>query len=184
MDIGETLFDIIFNPKMALQNISIYKPAAAAGLIVFLTTYLASLIVMLPSEFFQGNLIATLTFGFSAALLRLIGVIIISTFLFLVAKLLRGQGSFLGLFSGLGFAHFLLAFLAFPELIREMWGWQFVASWLRGVVLIWFVILAVIAIRESQSFSTGKALITVSLTITGLIFLSLFISFSFLGLFI
>lgn len=184
MDIGETLFNVFFKPKLAFRNISINRPAAAAGFIVLITTYISTLVILLPGPFFQRDIIATLIFGFSAALLRLIGVLIVSLFLYLAATLLQGEGSFMGLFSSLGFAHFLLILLPLPEFIGEIWGGQFLSIWLRSIIIIWFVFLAVIAIRESQSFTTSKALLTVGLTGIGIIALKVFVFLSFLALFL
>lgn len=184
MDIGETLFNVIFKPGLAFRDISIKAPAAAAGFLVLTGTYISTLVLVLPSPFFQRDLIATLIFGLSAALLRLIGVLLMSLFLYMIAKLLRGKGSFMGLFSSLGFAHFLLIFLPLPEFIGEVWGGQFLTLWLRSIIVIWFILLALMAIRESQSFTTTKALLTVGLTVIFIIFISVFVSFSFLALFI
>ncbi|MBW3577493.1 MAG: YIP1 family protein [Actinobacteria bacterium] len=93
----------------------------------------------------------------------IIGLAIGTAILHGVSLLLGGEGSFRGLFTGLGFAYVPSAFGVFGQLLPLVLG---MAGALLGVIVnlgisIWAIALAVIAVRENNRFSTGRAIAVV-----------------------
>ncbi len=175
MEAGVILFDLIFKPGAALRKISREKPVSAAMLITFLATFAVVMSVLLTFSPARQNMLAAVLFGASISLLRLIFLLVLSLFVFLVSRLLLGKGSYMALFSSLGFIQFILVFLPVIEAIGSMQGGaEFISIWLRNAVYIWLVIMVVLAVKESLKISTGRAVLSLILTGAGITFLIVF----------
>jgi len=183
MEIGLALFDVIFKPGAALRRISRNKPVSSAILVFLLVSFMVSLTPFLAGDMIQTNPLLAVILSFSASMFRLVGVLIASLFLFLVSRFFRGRGSLLGVFSALGFAHFVFILLPLVEFIGVMQGGlEFFVIWFRYIIFIWFALLFVLSVRESQGFTTLRALITIAATFLLVVILSGFVGFSFLAL--
>lgn len=105
-----------------------------------------------------------------------LGWVIIASVLHLVAKALGGKGTFESMLVLMGFATLPNIFQAPVGLIA------FLSSGLSGLMIslglgallgLWIIALDVIAIREAQGFSTGKAIVTLVLPVALLVVLAL-----------
>jgi hypothetical protein len=105
-------------------------------------------------------------------ILGLIGLAIGTGILKLTSLMFGGKGSYRGLFCGLAFASIPNIFSA-PVQVLQLFGGlggQVFGGLISVGLTIWVVVLAVIAVRENNSFSTGRAVGAVLLPI-GVIFL-------------
>lgn len=99
---------------------------------------------------------------FSSLFGGLLGWIIVGAIFFLVAKIFKGKGSFVGMLASLGYANCPYLIGAPLAAIASLFG-SFGAI-LSGIISfaigIWVLVLNIIAIRESQQISTGAAAAT------------------------
>ena len=103
----------------------------------------------------------------------------------IVAKLLGGKGTFTEMLVLMGFASLPNIFQAPIGLIAMLSGGltgAFIAIVLGSFLAIWVLILDVLAIREAQKFSTGRAIATLVLPIV--VFAVLVFILIFIGLFL
>jgi len=103
----------------------------------------------------------------------------------IVAKLLGGKGTFTEMLVLMGFASLPNIFQAPIGLIAMLSGGltgAFIAIVMGSFLAIWVLILDVLAIRETQKFSTGRAIATFVLPIVVLAVLVFILIF--LGLFL
>lgn len=106
----------------------------------------------------------------------ILGWVIIAGVLHLVAKVLGGKGTFEGMLLLMGFATLPNIFQAPVGLIAFFSGGLsgLTISLGLGVLLgLWILALNVIAIREAQGFTTGKAIVTLILPVVLLVILAL-----------
>lgn len=106
----------------------------------------------------------------------LIGLAIGTGILKLTSLMFGGKGSYKGLFCGLAFATVPNVFSAPIQVLQLLGGvgGQILGGLISVGVSIWVIVLAVIAVRENNAFSTGKAVGAVLLPIAA-IFLFLFV---------
>ncbi|MFP3910367.1 MAG: Yip1 family protein [Archaeoglobaceae archaeon] len=106
----------------------------------------------------------------------ILGWVIITGVLHLVAKALGGKGTFGGMLVLMGFATLPNIFQAPVGLIAYFSGGLSgltVALGLGALLGLWILALDVIAIREAHGFSTGKAIVTLILPVVLLVVLAL-----------
>ncbi len=165
------LSGVIVHPVQTLRAITKEKPWVW-GIVV----YLVSSWVSFTASFLTGwrslpevsmpsglNLSAFLVgVVLSVPIFSLVGLLVFSGIYHLIARLLKGEGSFVGLLSGLGFA-------SFPTILTTPFALLGVAGGIFGsfiynlavfAVSIWVLVLNIIAIRENYAFSTGRAVLT------------------------
>ncbi|CCF82936.1 membrane hypothetical protein [Nitrolancea hollandica Lb] len=107
--------------------------------------------------------ITTPSFLFGSALVITPLILIIETgILYLVGRLLGGQGPFSGLLSTFAFASVPLLIMAPLTAVLNLGGSALAIGLIRGLVGtvagIWVLVLQVLAIRESLTLSTGRAI--------------------------
>jgi hypothetical protein len=83
-------------------------------------------------------------------------------FLNLVARIFKGTGSYWGIFSALAFARFPLIFLPTGQLlgVAISRGGHVISGFVSFGISLWNIVLSIIALRESQGFTTEKAILT------------------------
>ncbi len=88
-----------------------------------------------------------------------------------VSLLLRGEGSYRGLFTGLAFANVPSALTVVTQLLPLVLGMggRLLAGLFNFALAAWAVVLAVIAVRENNRFSTGRAIAVVFIPLVILI---------------
>ncbi len=105
-----------------------------------------------------------------------LGWVIIAGVLHLVAKALGGKGTFEGMLLLMGFATLPNIFQAPVGLIAFLSGGLSgltISLGLGALLGLWILALNVIAIREAQGFTTGKAIVTLVLPVVVLVVLAL-----------
>jgi hypothetical protein len=109
----------------------------------------------------------------SSVVLAPIALVIVAGILWLVARLLGGQGPFSGLFSTLAFAATPSLFQSVLTIPLSLAGAAFssLVSLIAFAIGIWSLVLQVIGIRESMNLSTGRAVATVLIPIGVLVVL-------------
>lgn len=156
MDIKETIglaLGVVKLDKEAIKKVAEDKDSWLPALII----------IALASAFSNIGSLAV----FAAPFLGIIGVGIITGIIFLVALILGGRGSYLSLFKVLGYASIIdcLAILPF----------------LKGVLWIWILVVAIVALENLFSMTRAKAIITSSVIfILAVIIIAVVVALSFL----
>ena len=99
---------------------------------------------------------------FSSLFGGLLGWLVVGAVFFFVAKIFKGQGSFVGMLASLGYAncpYLIGAPLAAITSVAGSFG-AILSGVIGFAVGIWVLVLNIIAIRESQQISTGAAAAT------------------------
>ncbi len=162
-DPWEAIGGVLTSPVQTLAAVVAAKPVGMAAGLVFAISAFATFLGLqagvedLPVPGFQGGA-ATL------ALSILVGMVVLALWFMqagigvLLAELLGGVGTSLGLLAALGFAHLPSLVAALVDFLMGMAG---LGQGLRGLVafaaLVWVLVLQVHAVRLSYSLSTGKA---------------------------
>lgn len=157
----DVLYDVIFEPRLAMKNIGIQKNVGQALLVT-----LASVVIPLWAFYFEIRDSSMATMMYMMMGFKIIGSIFVwaigAAIWNLIAELLGGKGSAAGLFAALGFAHIPRMF------IIPLWALIAVlpASSKTGlmtvailIILCWSLFLDVLAIKEVHHISTAKAVI-------------------------
>jgi hypothetical protein len=93
----------------------------------------------------------------------LVALLIQAGFFHMVALLLRGRGSYLGMFCGVCFANFPLVFSAPLALMRALLdsrSGQLLYLILSLIFFLWILVLYIIAIRQNYNLPPGRAVAT------------------------
>jgi len=165
----DTLYQVLASPSAGLRGITKWRPWGWA----ILTAVFASLVVALttfpnPSDFTR------VVFGWEKGSVSFVPALILWVSIFLVALLasagifhliallLRGRGSYLGMLCGLSFAAFPVVLFAPLALLRALLGFPGAILYSIGglLLLLWILVLQVIAIRQNYGFSIGRAIAT------------------------
>lgn len=160
-NVFDALYDVLFQPKIAMQMIAEQKKISQAVIVFFL-----SLVIPLWALYFGMQDV-----GMSAMVPFVIGFKIVSSMLMwfmgaavwhLIAEFLGGRGTGLGLFTTLGFAQF-------PQvLIVPLWVIAaLLPASLKSIMMAvaaltifgWSFFLTITAIKEVYEFSTAKAML-------------------------
>ncbi len=167
----ETVVSILTRPVPTLRRLTA-RPrvgwAVAVTLFIGLLTWVATAARLGTSPQEAGGLPPDLTglrgvFMVGAVvggpIFNLIGLAIGAGILHGVSLLLRGEGSYPGLFTGLAFANVPSALTVVTQLLPLGLGMggALLAGVLNFALAAWVVVLAVLAVRENNRFSTGRA---------------------------
>lgn len=166
-DTWELLYGILVSPKKAIALALERRPLWLA-LVIILFTGIISGATIRPDDLAPLGIDAPRGVIISST----VAVSIISLFLLvagfhLLALLFGGKGSYLTLLPVIGLSNLPFALLAAPlGLIQAVGG---VAGMLvnvlgQTVTFIWVVVLEVMAIRASHGLSTGRAVLTLAIT--------------------
>ena len=165
----DILYELLASPSKALEEVSKRKPLGWAMITaVFIAVVLSLSFLPNPSELVE--VIFDMEKGsFNLALAVFLWVIIFLVALFieggifhLIAILLRGRGSYLGMVCGLCFACFPFVFFAPLTFLRALLGASGIILYPIGslVLFLWILVLAIIAIHQNYHFSLGRAIAT------------------------
>lgn len=162
MNILDRLFGVVADPVSTMQEISREKPIGWSFAVFSGITIIALWVSSLtPGE--TGSLFQTRTgFILGGLISSILFHLFISGLLNLLAHGLKGAGSYWGVFSALAFARFPLIFLPTGQLLGVAIGrgGSVLSGFVSLAIFFWFIVLNVIALRESQGFSTGKTILT------------------------
>lgn len=178
----ERLYDVLFQPTIAMKNVAEGKNVGQALVVFFLS-------IILPIWALYFGLKAT---GMSTMIhvvlsLKILGSILMwimgTAIWHLVAELFGGRGTAVGLFAALGFAHapriFVVPLWALITVMPASSKTLFMTIGVLAVML-WSVSLDVVAIREVHQLSTSRAVLVM---ITPLLFIGIIcvIGFTLIG---
>ena len=166
----DILYQVLVSPSKAFREVSERRPLAWAMLTaVFISLVVA--FILLPNLPEVVEIIFELERGsLNPIPLLFLWVIIFLVALFtqggifhLIAILLQGQGSYLGIACGLCFAYFPLVFFAPLALLRALLdspSGSILYSIGSLVFFLWILVLEITAIRQNYHFSLGRAIAT------------------------
>jgi hypothetical protein len=181
----ETAVGVITEPVSTLRRVTATAPL---GWAIWLTVVLSAIAWATGSiQFGQGFEDVSRSQPFSlpstpvlavlglilGPILGLIGLVIGTGILKLTSLMFGGKGSFKSLFCGLAFASVPNIFSAPIQVLQFLGGvgGQILGGLISVGISIWVVVLAVIAVRENNAFSTGKAVGAVLLPIAAILLL-------------
>jgi hypothetical protein len=178
----EVLYDVLFQPQIAMQTIADQKNIPQVLVVFFLS-------IIIPIWAMYFGLQAA---GMSTMIPVFIGIKIVGSMIMwfmgtaiwhLLAEFYGGKGTAMGLFSALGFAYFpqilivpLWVFAAIlPASLKTL-----VMTLAALVILCWSLFLSITAMKEVYQFSAAKAVLVM---LTPVLFMVLVcgIAFTFLG---
>lgn len=157
----ELLYDVIFSPAAAMRQIAARRPVGQA-----FAAFLLSIIIPAGAIYFFMQATATGKFAgvfFAVAVcVRLLMWFVGSAVLQLIAELFGGQGTAVGLFAAIGFAHLPFIF-AVPLAVAGMLLPAGAAAMLFAagvlVLIFWVLALTVAAIRGVHGLSAAKSVL-------------------------
>jgi len=183
-DVLDILYQLLASPSMAFTKMNKGRPLGGALLMaVFIAVVMALTMLPNPSQLLEvifsmerGSLNPTLVL-FIWVILFLVIIFVEGGIFHLVALLLRGRGSYLGMICGLCFAHFPFVFFAPLTLLRALLGstGNILYPFVSLIFFFWILILEIIAIRQNYYLSTGRAVAAFFIPVIFLAILPLFI---------
>jgi len=181
-NVFDALYDVLFQPKIAMQMIAEQKKISQAVIVFFL-----SLVIPLWALYFGMQDV-----GMSAMVPFVIGFKIVSSMLMwfmgaavwhLIAEFLGGRGTGLGLFTTLGFAQFPQVFIVPLWVIAALLPASLKSIMMAVAALTifgWSFFLTITAIKEVYEFSTAKAMLVMITPILAILVVCA-IAFTFIG---
>lgn len=165
----DILYQVLASPSKALGEVSNRKPLGWAVITaVFIAVVLSLTFLPKPSELVEvifdmekGSINLALAVFFWV-IIFLVALFIEGGIFHLIAALLRGRGSYLGMVCGLCFACFPFVFFAPLTLLRALLGASGIILYPIGslVFFLWILVLGIIAIRQNYQFSLWRAITT------------------------
>jgi hypothetical protein len=165
----ETAVSVLTRPVPTLRRVTQLAPVGWAIGLVAVLQFLSGIAAGFATPAFEGVRgptpemgafsVLALAIVFSSA--GLIGLALGAGILHGIARLLRGTGTYKGLFAGLGFAQVPYVF-TIPAQLLVLAGPGGTILWFLVTfgLFIWSFALATIAVRENHGFSTGRAVAT------------------------
>ena len=166
----DLLYQVMASPSEAFRLVRERRPLGWALLTAIFSSVVSALILLpnLPDLvdviFSLDEVSLNLALAvFIWVIIFLIALLIQAGFFHLVALLLRGRGSYWGMFCGVCFACFPLVFSAPLALLRALLDssiGQLLYFVLSLIFFLWILVLYVIAIRQNYDFPLKKAVVT------------------------
>jgi len=159
----ETLYDVLFHPAAALRNIAMEKKVGQS-----LGAFLISILVPAWAVYFGLQSADFPVIAGIVIFVQVIGSMILwfvgAGFFGLLAELFGGHGTAIGLWAGMGFAHFPRVFIVplivlstfLPGTIQPLF-----LILLGSMIVFWILTLHVLAIREAYFLSTLRAIMVI-----------------------
>lgn len=163
MNVLDRFSGVITEPARAFQEVSREKPTGLSFAVLAVTTVIAlwvSSLKMGEGSFFAQESRAGLILG--GLIASILSQMVFTGFLNLAARIFKGTGSYWGVFSALAFARFPLIFLPSGQLLGMAisHGGHIISGFISFGISLWNLVLSIIALRESQGFTTEKAILT------------------------
>ncbi len=158
----EALYGILFQPPPAIKKIVSAEPVSLAVFISFL----ASLMIFTPQIADRAVLYPdpapVMLLAFLAAVANLLLLFIGALFFTLFARFLGGDSNYFGFFAAAGISQFVFFLYPVAVFISRLAGLPaYLGIFLRTVLLAWYYLLFLLSLRESQNFSSFRAVLTV-----------------------
>lgn len=157
----ELLYDVLFSPGAAMRQIAARRPVGQALAAFFLSVLIPAgtvyfVLQTLGAAKFAGTII------FIAVTARLVAWFVGSAVLQLIAEFYGGQGTALGLFTAIAFAHLPGVFVVPLAVVAALLPTGAAVILLASgslLLLFWALALVVLAIRGANALSTAKAVL-------------------------
>jgi len=159
----ETLVGVLARPASTLRRVSQQQPIGLA-LLVYLVVNLITTVVVLTEPRMLEELglpdfgMPVLLLG--SSLISILALVILTAICHLVASVLGGRGSYGGLFSAFAFSALPGVFAAPSEVLGLL---PVVGDLLSGLgifgILVWSLVLTILAVRETYTLTTGRAIL-------------------------
>jgi|SRR5690554_77871 len=158
MKILDWLLGVIINPVQTFREIARDKPIGWAFLLYLGITTLTSWVSGIDLQEFN---ISPLQLFVGSLFFSIVMFFVLTGLLNLLSKGFQGTGSYWGLFSSLAFAQFPTIFLPVSRLLGQVAdrAGSILAGIFSFAVFVWVLVLDILALRESQEFSTGKSIL-------------------------
>ena len=174
MEILDILYEVLASPSHGFRRVTQSRPLAGAiGVAVLASLVIALSLLPNPPQLIE--VIFSLERGrvsivpaiFSVISGFLVGLLLAGGIFHGMAKLLQGQGSYLGIFCGLCFAFFPAVIFAPLKLLEALFGFPGQILFLVGALalFVWIVVLEILAIRHNYNFSSRRAIATLFIPI-------------------
>lgn len=173
------IYGIIFTPQKTILKLKKFEPIASGIFVLFLSSFIISLIN--SNIILSSNSINLLSLTLVGSFGYLIGVIFLSLVLVFLSKFLGGTGDYFALFTGLSLSTIVFAFLPVGLFISEYTSILIINDFLRILIFIWYLLLAIEVIRKTQEISLFSSILTITGSFASLIILTLLISISLAG---
>lgn len=157
----ETLYDVLFQPRVAMRQIAAEKKIGQAVIVVLFS-------IIIPMWAFYFGLKSSgieNAFVFFAAI-QLVGTILMwivgSALWHLIAEFFGGEGTALGLLCGLGYAHLPRVFIVPLWVLAALLpaGGRTFTMGLTGLAIaVWLLYLDITALKEAHNITTAKAVL-------------------------
>ena len=175
MRIVDLLMGIIIEPSSTMKKVTARRPVGVALIISLSVLFLQNLTywaLQRVEPFFSSYFVSEhyLLEILLTVIFLLLGVLFMISVFQVVAKLFGATWNFWGLFSGICFAQFIFIFFPLISLAGFLTD-PAIFLLLNLLLVIWYNILAILAIKESLSLSIGQAVATYFLSILALIIL-------------
>jgi hypothetical protein len=166
----DLLYQVLASPSKAFGVVSERRPLGWAILTaIFISVVSALILLPNPPELVEVILdlerrrLSLVSVTPIWVIIFLVALLIQAGFFHMVALLLRGRGSYLGMFCGVCFACFPLVFSAPLALLRALLdsrSGNLLYYVLSLVFFLWILLLYVIAIRQNYDFSLKRSVAT------------------------
>ena len=165
----DTLYQVLASPSRGLRKVTQSQPLGwAIGVAVLVSLVIALSLLPNPPGLIEAIFhLEGGSFNFVLAVFSVIGSFLFGLLLaggvfHGMAKLLRGQGSYWGVFCGLCFAFFPGVIFAPLMLLQALLGFPGQILFLVGALVLfpWILILQILAISQNYGFPTRRAIAT------------------------
>ena len=163
----DTLYQVLASPSAGFRGITRRRPLRWAMLTaVFISLVFALTTFPNPSDFtrvvfgWEKGSVSFVPALILWASILLVALLASAGIFHLIALLLRGRGSYLGMLCGLSFAAFPVVLFAPLAVLRALLGFPGAILYFVGglVLLLWILVLQIIAVRQNYGFSTRRAI--------------------------
>lgn len=157
-DLVDLMTGVIFAPGEAFRDLSERKSAFVASIVYIVSGLPAILISQALYPESQASLTAPVFV--QSMLLAVALLFVLAGLIHLSAKILGGEGEYMQMVQGFGFAGLPRILLAVFIPFAYSMGPRIegVLGYANTVMFIWTLVLGVIAIRETHEFTTGRAI--------------------------
>ena len=163
----DSLYQILVSPSEGLKEVTEGRHILWSVIIsVFIAIVFALTIIANPSDFtrvifqLEKESVAFVPAVILWVVIFLIAILLSAGAYHLVARLFRGQGSYIGMACGLSFSVFPLVFFAPLNLVRALLGFAGIVIYdiLAIAVFFWVLVLIVMTIKNNYKLTAGKAI--------------------------
>ena len=165
----EVLYGILFQPLPTIKRIVSAEPVSLAIFISFLASLVAFAPRIAEGAAIHPDPVPVILLALLAAVANLLLLLTGVLFFTLCARFLGGDSNYFGFFAAAGISQFVLFLYPVVVFISRLLSLPtYLGLFFRNVLLVWYYLLFLLSLRESQKFSSFRAVLTVAGTVAGL----------------